>query len=93
MRKQILTKRGLVFFFDPIARWLAWSSGQKIEKNKLRTTENNPMMQIRRASPNGASFLAKALLITRRAHVTKGIWEVILGGIGRLMASKERRKK
>jgi hypothetical protein len=38
------------------------------------------MMQIRRASPNDAYFLAKAILIAGRAHVTKGIWEVILGG-------------
>jgi len=37
-------------------------------------------MQIRYARPEDAPFLAKAILIAGRAHVTKGIWEVILGG-------------
>ena len=37
-------------------------------------------MQIRNASILDASFLAKAILIAGRAHVKKGIWEVILGG-------------
>jgi len=37
-------------------------------------------MQIRRASANDAYILAKAILIAERAHVTKGILEVILGG-------------
>lgn len=37
-------------------------------------------MQIRHASPEDASFLAKAILIAGRAHVKKGIWEVIIGG-------------
>ena len=37
-------------------------------------------MQIRQASQEDASFLAKAILIAGRAHVAKGIWEVILGG-------------
>lgn len=37
-------------------------------------------MQIRHARPEDAPFLAKAILIAGRAHVTKGIWEVILGG-------------
>ena len=41
---------------------------------------NNSKMQIRNASPEDASFLAKAILIAGRAHVKKGIWEVILGG-------------
>jgi ribosomal protein S18 acetylase RimI-like enzyme len=37
-------------------------------------------VQIRQATPEDASFLAKAILISGRAHVKKGIWEVILGG-------------
>jgi ribosomal protein S18 acetylase RimI-like enzyme len=37
-------------------------------------------IHIRRASPKDAPFLAKAILIAGRAHVQKGIWEVILGG-------------
>jgi ribosomal protein S18 acetylase RimI-like enzyme len=37
-------------------------------------------MQIRDARPQAASFLAKAILIAGRAHVKRGIWEVILGG-------------
>jgi ribosomal protein S18 acetylase RimI-like enzyme len=37
-------------------------------------------MQIRDARPQDASFLAKSILIAGRAHVTRGIWEVILGG-------------
>lgn len=36
-------------------------------------------MKIRHASPEDASFLAKTILIVGRAHVKKGIWEVILG--------------
>lgn len=37
-------------------------------------------MQIRQATPEDAAFLAKAILIAGRAHVKKGIWEVVLGG-------------
>ena len=37
-------------------------------------------MHIRHANPEDASFLAKAILIAGRAHVKRGIWEVILGG-------------
>ena len=37
-------------------------------------------MQIRDARPQDASFLAKSILIAGRAHVKRGIWEVILGG-------------
>jgi len=37
-------------------------------------------MKIRRATPEDAPFLAKAILVAGRAHVKKGIWEVILGG-------------
>ena len=37
-------------------------------------------MQIRDARPQDASFLAKSILIAGRAHVTRGIWEIILGG-------------
>jgi len=37
-------------------------------------------MEIRDARPQDASFLAKSILIAGRAHVTRGIWEVILGG-------------
>lgn len=37
-------------------------------------------MQIRDARPQDASFLAKSILMAGRAHVTRGIWEVILGG-------------
>lgn len=39
------------------------------------------MIQIRRATSSDAPFLAKAILVAGRAHVQKGIWEVILGGI------------
>ena len=38
------------------------------------------MIQIRAATSSDASFLAKAIFIAGRAHVQKGIWEVILGG-------------
>ena len=38
------------------------------------------MMQIRLASSNDAYVLAEAILIAERAHVTKGILEVILEG-------------
>jgi translation initiation factor 4G len=37
-------------------------------------------MQIRDAKPEDALFLAKSILVAGRAHVTRGIWEVILGG-------------
>jgi ribosomal protein S18 acetylase RimI-like enzyme len=37
-------------------------------------------MQIRDARPQDASFLAKSILMAGRAHVTRGIWEVILWG-------------
>lgn len=37
-------------------------------------------MKIRDARAEDASFLAKAILIAGRAHLTKGIWEVVLGG-------------
>ena len=37
-------------------------------------------MHIRSARPEDARFLAKTILIAGRGHVTKGIWEVILGG-------------
>ena len=36
-------------------------------------------MQIRHANQADASFLAKIILMAGRAHVKKGIWEVILG--------------
>ncbi len=42
--------------------------------------KNNPTIRIRQAYPDDASFLAKSALISGRAHVHKGIWEVILGG-------------
>jgi len=35
-------------------------------------------MLIRQAKPEDASFLAKTILMAGRAHVSKGIWEVIL---------------
>jgi ribosomal protein S18 acetylase RimI-like enzyme len=41
---------------------------------------NAPAIRIRHACPDDASFLATAALIAGRAHVNKGIWEVILGG-------------
>jgi ribosomal protein S18 acetylase RimI-like enzyme len=41
---------------------------------------NVPTIRIRHAHPDDASFLATAAIIAGRAHVTKGIWEVILGG-------------
>ncbi len=41
---------------------------------------NKSKIQIRHAGRVDASFLAKAMLIAGRAHVKKGIWEVILGG-------------
>ena len=37
-------------------------------------------IQIRPARPDDAPFLAWAILISGRAHVQHGIWEVILGG-------------
>ena len=37
-------------------------------------------MHIRSARLEDARFLAKTILIAGRGHVTKGIWEVILGG-------------
>jgi translation initiation factor 4G len=37
-------------------------------------------MQIRDAKPQDAPFLATSILIAGRAHVTRGIWEAILGG-------------
>jgi ribosomal protein S18 acetylase RimI-like enzyme len=37
-------------------------------------------IHLRRASPEDALFLAQAILMAGRAHVQKGIWEVILGG-------------
>lgn len=37
-------------------------------------------MQIRPATPEDAPILARALLVAGRAHVAKGIWEVVLGG-------------
>ena len=40
----------------------------------------NSTLHIREAVAQDASFLAKSILIAGRAHVTRGIWEVILGG-------------
>jgi ribosomal protein S18 acetylase RimI-like enzyme len=40
----------------------------------------NDTLRIRNAGPQDASFLAKSILIAGRAHVTRGIWEVILEG-------------
>lgn len=37
-------------------------------------------IQIRTARPDDAPFLARVMLISGRAHVQRGIWEVILGG-------------
>ncbi len=37
-------------------------------------------INIRSARPDDASFLAWVILISGRAHVQRGIWEVILGG-------------
>ena len=37
-------------------------------------------IQIRSARPEDAPFLAWVILISGRAHVQRGIWEVILGG-------------
>jgi len=37
-------------------------------------------IQIRPARPDDAPFLARVMLISGRAHVHRGIWEVILGG-------------
>ena len=37
-------------------------------------------MLIRPARPEDASFLAHAILLAGRAHVKRGIWEVVLGG-------------
>jgi ribosomal protein S18 acetylase RimI-like enzyme len=37
-------------------------------------------IQIRPARPDDAPFLAWVMLISGRAHVQRGIWEVILGG-------------
>lgn len=35
-------------------------------------------IKIRKCAPDDAAFLAKAILIAGRAHVSKGIWEVVL---------------
>ena len=40
----------------------------------------NSKIEIRHARPEDSLFLAKAILVAGRAHVNKGIWEVILGG-------------
>ena len=40
----------------------------------------NSTLHIREGRPLDAFFLAKSILIAGRAHVTRGIWEVILGG-------------
>jgi len=46
-----------------------------------QNTEQGIMnIQIRSARPEDAEFLAWVILTAGRAHVTKGIWEVILGG-------------
>lgn len=37
-------------------------------------------MQIRSATPDDAPLLAKSILIAGRAHVKKGIWEIVIGG-------------
>ena len=37
-------------------------------------------ISIRTAKPEDASFLAQVILMAGRAHVKRGIWEVILGG-------------
>ena len=37
-------------------------------------------IRVRSARPDDASFLAWVILISGRAHVQQGIWEVILGG-------------
>jgi hypothetical protein len=37
-------------------------------------------VQIRTGRPEDASFLAWVILTAGRAHVQRGIWEVILGG-------------
>jgi hypothetical protein len=46
-----------------------------------QNTEQGIMdIQIRPARPEDAEFLAWVILTAGRAHVTRGIWEVILGG-------------
>jgi ribosomal protein S18 acetylase RimI-like enzyme len=42
--------------------------------------ESKPNIQIRPARPGDAEFLAWLILTAGRAHVKRGIWEVILGG-------------
>ena len=37
-------------------------------------------IKIRSATPEDAPLLAKSILIAGRAHVKKGIWEVVIGG-------------
>ena len=37
-------------------------------------------IQIRPATPEDAPLLAKSILIAGRAHVKKGIWEIVIGG-------------
>jgi ribosomal protein S18 acetylase RimI-like enzyme len=46
----------------------------------LRKQERMINIQIRPARPEDAGFLAWVILTAGRAHVTRGIWEVILGG-------------
>jgi len=41
---------------------------------------NKLKMHIRTATPEDAKLLAKSILIAGRAHVRKGIWEIVIGG-------------
>jgi GNAT superfamily N-acetyltransferase len=41
---------------------------------------NMEQITIRRADAEDADFIAQVILLSGRAHVEKGIWEVILGG-------------
>ena len=45
--------------------------------------DKNSNIHIRRAEPGDASFLARIMIMAGRAHVHKGIWEVVLGGTER----------
>ncbi|MFC1656996.1 GNAT family N-acetyltransferase [Candidatus Moduliflexota bacterium] len=46
----------------------------------MRAPDDMGKIAIRRAGPEDARFLARVMLMSGRAHVQRGIWEVVLGG-------------
>jgi ribosomal protein S18 acetylase RimI-like enzyme len=51
-----------------------------ISVNNRESVSIRKRIEIRSARLDDASFLARIILIAGRAHVRKGIWEVVLGG-------------